>query len=356
MAQFTPESLHRRRQAEPSGSVFLTTPFATDGERASGVLSRMRLDTPVASRLPAVAPGPAVQISQPVDWLTAVELALLGAIWGASFLFMRIAASDFGPFALVEMRLAFGAFILLPFLWRARAVFTGALWLKLTGVAALNSALPFTLFAWAAERAPAGIGAITNAMAVPFAALVAFLFFGEAIGARRTIGLVLGFVGVVVLASGRTAGPGVGVAALAGTTAALMYGIAGNLLRRYLTGVPPTAVAAASLVGAAIIQAPLAIASWPDQAIPVRSWVSATMLGVLCTGVAYVLYFRLLHRVGASRALGVTYIIPLFAVLWAWLLLGEALTWNMATAGVLILIAVAMNQTRTRPASSSVRE
>lgn len=285
-------------------------------------------------------------------WLTPTELVALGAIWGASFLFMRVSARDFGPFALVEMRLALGAIILLPFLWRVRSQFNGALWLRLTAIAAINSAIPFTLFAWAAERAPAGIGAITNAMAVPFTAMVAFMFFGEQIGARRVWGLALGFVGVIVLASGRTGGgETLWPAALAGAAASLCYGIGGNLLKRYLKGVPASAVASATLVGASVLVAPLAIATWPQQPIPMTSWVSATLLGVLCTGLAYVLYYRLLHRIGPSRAVTVTYIVPLFGVVWAWMLLGEALTLSMALGGGLILSGVALSQSRPRAAS-----
>jgi drug/metabolite transporter (DMT)-like permease len=281
-----------------------------------------------------------------------VELIALGAIWGASFLFMRVSAKDFGPFALVEIRLALGALILVPFLWRARSQFTGALWLRLAAIAAINSAVPFTLFAWGAERAPAGIGAITNAMAVPFTAMVAFLFFSEQIGVRRAWGLVLGFIGVVVLASGRTGGGGaVWPAALAGATAALCYGFGGNLLRRYLVGIPASAVASASLICASALVAPVAIVTWPHHSIPTISWVSAALLGVLCTGLAYVLYFRLIHRIGAPRAATVTYIIPLFGVVWAWALLGEALTPSMALAGALILSGVALSQTKPRPAS-----
>jgi drug/metabolite transporter (DMT)-like permease len=281
-----------------------------------------------------------------------VELIALGAIWGASFLFMRVSAKDFGPFALVEIRLALGALILLPFLWRARSQFTGALWLRLAGIAAINSAIPFTLFAWGAERAPAGIGAITNAMAVPFTAMVAFMFFGEQIGARRAWGLVLGFIGVVVLASGRTGGgASVWPAALAGATAALCYGFGANMLKRYLVGIPASAIASASLICASVLVAPLAIITWPHQPIPAVSWVSATLLGVLCTGLAYVLYFRLIHRIGAPRAVTVTYLIPLFGVVWAWMLLGEALTLSMALAGALILSGVALSQVKPKPAT-----
>jgi len=294
------------------------------------------------------APSSSIAIS---SWLTPVELTVLGAIWGASFLFMRVAAKDFGPYALVEIRLAFGAIVLLPFLWQARKQFSGALWLKLAGIAAINSAIPFTLFAWGAERAPAGIGAITNAMAVPFTALVAFLFFHEQIGRWRAAGLFLGFIGVTVLASGRTAGGGnVWPAALAGTTAAFLYGVGGNLLRRYLAGIPASAVASASLIGASVLQAPLALATWPHNPIPALSWVCATLLGVLCTGFAYVLYFRLLHRIGAPRAVTVTYLVPLFGVMWAWVLLHEPLTPSMAVAGALILTGVALSQNKPKGA------
>jgi drug/metabolite transporter (DMT)-like permease len=303
-------------------------------------------------------PAPASIASTPAatattqSWLTPVELIALGAIWGASFLFMRVSAKDFGPFALVEIRLALGALILVPFLWRARSQFTAALWLRLAAIAAINSAIPFTLFAWGAERAPAGIGAITNAMAVPFTAMVAFLFFGEQVGVRRAWGLVLGFIGVVVLASGRTGGgTTVWPAALAGATAALCYGFGGNLLKRYLVGIPASAVASASLICASALVAPVAIVTWPHHSIPAISWASAALLGVLCTGLAYVLYFRLIHRIGAPRAATVTYIIPLFGVVWAWMLLGEGLTLSMALAGVLILSGVALSQSKPRPAT-----
>lgn len=283
-------------------------------------------------------------ITQAELWRTPLELTLLGAIWGGSFLFMRVAAADFGPLPLVEARLALGGLVLAPFLWRARAQFSLALWLRVAGIAAVNSVTPFVLFAWAAERAPAGIGAISNAMTVMFTALIAHFFFGERIGARRALGLAGGFVGVAILASGRTAGASIGPAALAGTAAAFMYGIGINLMRRYLTGYPPAAVASANLISGAVLLAPLAIYSWPGHPIPAASWVSAGLLGVVCTGAAFVVYYRLVARVGAARASTVTYLIPLFGVIWAWLILGEPLTVSMALAGALILAGVAWSQ------------
>jgi drug/metabolite transporter (DMT)-like permease len=277
-------------------------------------------------------------------WLTPLELLVLGAIWGASFLFMRVAAHDFGAFGIVEVRLFLGALVLLPFLWRARAQFTARLWLRLAGIAAINSAIPFVLFAWAAQRAPAGIGAIANATVVMFTALVALVLYGEPISAKRTVGLVTGFIGVTVLASGKMGGVSVWPAALAGTLAALLYGFGANFIRRQLVGIPAGAVAAATLLCSTLFVCPLALATWPSAPIPLLSWLCAVLLGVMCTGFAFAIYYRLIHRIGAPRASTVTYIVPLFGVLWSWLALGEPLTLTMAVAGVLILGGVALNQ------------
>ncbi len=294
-----------------------------------------------------VLPAPA-QTDTVKAWQTPFELCLLGAIWGASFMFMRIAAKDFGATPLVFMRLALGALILLPFLWRERRAFSASLWPRLALIGAINSAIPFTLFAWAAQHAPAGIGAITNSMAVLFVALIAFLFYGEKIGVRRALALMFGFIGVIVLASGKVEGASIGLPVAAGTAAAFLYGIGANLVKRNLAGLPATAVAAATLSCATLLTAPFAIAQWPEHAIPGRSWAAVAALGVVCTGVAFVMYYRLIARIGASRAATTTYLVPLFGVGWAWLLLDEPLTLNMAIAGVLILGSVVLSQRSAR--------
>jgi drug/metabolite transporter (DMT)-like permease len=310
-------------------------------------MSESQCTTANGDRALTAAPAAgAAQAANTAPWRTSLELTLLGAIWGASFMFMRVAAGDFGPFALVEVRLAFGALVLAPFLWRARAQFTAVLRLRIAGIAMMNATIPLTLFAWAAERAPAGIGAISNGMTVMFAALVAFLFFGERIGTWRLAGLITGFLGVAILASGKTAGVSVAPAALAGTAASLCYGVGINLVRRYLTPYPPAAVAAAALASGALVILPLAVVNWPRHPLPAASWASALLLGVLCTGFAFVLYYRLVARIGAARTSTVTYLIPLFGVVWAWLLLGEPVTLTMALAGALILAGVALSQQR----------
>lgn len=280
------------------------------------------------------------------DWRTPLELCVLGAIWGASFMLMRVAAPEFGAVPLVELRLAAGALILLPFLYAHRALFPAKRWAILALIGAINSAIPFSLFAWAATVAPAGIGAICNALVVLFTALLAALFFGEKIGWLRAVALLVGFSGVVLLASSKIEGAAVGPAVAAGTTAALFYGIGANMIRKYLTGTPPAAVAAATLSCAALLTLPFAAATWPEATPSLRGWGAALLLGVVCTGLAFVMFYRLIQRIGAPRAVVVTYLVPLFGVFWSWSLLGEPVTAAMLVAGALIIGSVALSQKR----------
>ena len=282
------------------------------------------------------------------DWRTPIELLLLAAIWGGSFLFLRIAAPKFGPLALVDVRLALGALVLSPFLWGARHQLAATGWFKIAAIGFVNTLLPFLLFAWCAERAPAGVGAIVNSMAVPFAALAAFAMFGERIGGRRLAGLAAGMVGVAVLASGDIGGAGLGPAVAAGTVGALLYGVSANLVKRYFAGLPPAAVAAATLAWGAVLLSPFAVWQWPSAYISAEAWLSLIALGVVCTGIAYAFYYRLIQRVGAPRATTVTYLVPIFGVLWAWLALGEPLTLGMAVGGTLILGGMLFAQGKMR--------
>jgi drug/metabolite transporter (DMT)-like permease len=280
-----------------------------------------------------------------------LQLVFLGAIWGASFLFQRLAVNDFGPVPMVEVRLALGSLILLPFLWRDRAQFSLRRWPMMALIGALNSGLPFLLFAWATERAPAGIGAIANGMTALCAGLVGFLLFGEKLATRQSIALCTGFIGIIVLASGRISGMSVGWASLAGALGSLYYGLGIHMARRYLSGLPSAALASVTLGSAALLATPFAMATWPAQHIPMKPWLSAAALGVLCTGFAFVMYYRLIERIGANRTSTVAYLISPFGVAWGWLFLGEPITLTMAIACVLILGSVALSQRWGKPGS-----
>ena len=273
------------------------------------------------------------------------DLVLLAALWGASFLFTRIAVPAFGPLALAEVRVAIAAVILVPLLaWRADLTELrrhAPLFLLL---GAVNTAIPFSLFAYAALTITAGLAAILNATAPLFTALVAWLWLRERLTALQWLGMAIGIAGVAWLSASKAqfAVGGGALAIGAGVLASLSYGVSASVVKRYFTGVRPLAVAAGSQSAAAVLLLPFAVASWPAGTLRVVDWGSAIALGVLCTGLAYILYFRLIARVGPATAMTVTFLIPAFAMLWGGLILGEAVTGTMLAGCAVILAGTAV--------------
>lgn len=277
------------------------------------------------------------------------DFLLLAALWGASFLFMRMAAPAFGPFALVEVRVAIAAAFLLPLLaWRGGLASLRARAPTLALVGVLNSAIPFVLFTYSTLTITAGFASILNATVPMWAALVAWLWVRERIRAAQWLGLAIGLAGVVLLVWGRIdLRPGgsqwsTTLAIAAALLASLSYGVAANYTKRRLAGVNTLAVATGGQIAAALALAPFALATWPAAPIGARDWAAAIALGVACTGLAYILYFRLIDRVGAMRAASVTFLIPLFGVVWGAVFLSEAITLQMAAGGAVILIGTAL--------------
>lgn len=277
------------------------------------------------------------------------ELLLLAALWGVSFLFMRLGAVEFGPVALSALRVAGATLLLLPLLAARRQ--GGALrahWKPIAVVGVMNSALPFALFSLAALAINAGLSSIVNATAPLWGALVAWLWFGDRPARGRLLGLAVGFAGVTGLAwdkaSFEAGDHGVSTAMAIGACmmATLCYGFAANYTKRTLTGVAPLAVATGSQAFAALALALPAWWLWPAALPGGKAWLSLGALAILCTGFAYILYFRLIARLGATRAITVTFLIPLFGVLWGALFLGEAITPAMLGGGVVILAGTAL--------------
>ncbi len=273
----------------------------------------------------------------------------LGAIWGASFMFMQIAAAELGPLPTAALRVSLGALFLLPLLiWRGQASLLKQHWLPVLFVGLLNSGIPFTLFAFALLSITTGLSSIINASVPMFGALVAWLWLGERPGRWRIVGLVLGFVGVSLLAwdqagiKSNQTGLHPLWAMLACLGACISYALAASFTRLYMRDVPPLVSATGSLIGAALLMAVPAVWLWPAQAPSAKTWASLVVLGALCTGVAYLLYFRLLASATPSRALAVTYLIPLFAVGYGIALLGEHVTAGMGLSAGVILLGTAM--------------
>jgi drug/metabolite transporter (DMT)-like permease len=283
-----------------------------------------------------------------------VELLILGAIWGASFLFMRVAAPEFGPIALIQVRVAIAAFFLTSVLaWRRG---TGAFrrrWPALALLGAVNSAIPFSLFAFGTLSLTAGLASVLNATAPLFGALIAFLWLRERLAPAKWLGLTVGFAGVILLVWHKLSLIGDRSAVLACLAAAAAYGWASHFAKRRLGGVDPLAIAAGSQIGASLVLAPFAWASWPQRWPSATSWACALALGVLCTGVAYVLYFRSLAQLGPVRAITVTYLIPVFGVLWGGCFLDEPITARTILGAAVILTGTYMVLRSGSPAASA---
>jgi drug/metabolite transporter (DMT)-like permease len=276
------------------------------------------------------------------------ELLALAALWGASFLFMRMGAGAFGPVALVFVRCAFAAALLLPVLaLRGEMSALRAHWRNVALVGIVNSALPFLCFAAASLVLSAGLMSVFNATSPMWAAVVAWAGWHERMDRWRAAGLALGFVGVLGLSwdalafkQGGLLGPALAIGAcLLGT---LYYALAANLARHRLHGVPSLALATGSQLASALLLALPAAVLWPAAAPGATAWGAALLLAAACTALAYILYFRLIAQLGAARAISVTFLIPAFAMAWGALLLGERPNWPMLAACALILLGTAL--------------
>ena len=277
------------------------------------------------------------------------DLLILAMLWGGSYIFMRAAAPEFGPVALIAWRVGIGALVLLPLLARGghlRNLRPHAAGLFVVGLT--NSALPFLLFAFATLTVTGGFAALLGATAPLWAAVIAYAWLGERLRRAQVIGLLTGFGGVAVLVWDRlslASGPDTGTVALAiaaALAATLSYGWSANYSRRRFVGVPPMLVAGGSQVAAAIAMFPLGLLVPPTQAPSLTAWVCTLVLGIACTGLAYPLFFRLIENTGAARAISVTFLVPVFAAIWGGLFLSETLGLRMLIGGVIVLLGTAL--------------
>ena len=268
----------------------------------------------------------------------------LAAIWGASFLFMRFGALEFGVFATAGVRVALAALLMAPALWthRPREPMNLRRWGWLLGVGAFNSGFPFALFAYAVMHQPTGLTSLLNATAPLFGALVAWAWVGERPGMSRCIGLAVGFagVGLIAHAGGKLDGAAGLLPVLACLGATLCYGIGGTMARLHLQGMSPFFSTAGSLLGAVAVLAVPTVLDWPAQMPGARAWAALVALAVLCSALAYLLYYRLIAQAGIARAMSVTFLIPVFGLLYGAVLLGEPVTGATVAGGLVVLAGI----------------
>jgi drug/metabolite transporter (DMT)-like permease len=294
-------------------------------------------------------------------------LVLLAALWGGSFLFMRVAAPALGPVVVAAVRVALAAFALVlyaaarrqPVQWRNR-------WRQFLIMGVLNAAVPFTLITTAELHITSGLASILNATTPLFTALVAAVWLGERLTPAKGAGLLLGVCGVGVLVGWSPLPPGLpGFASIgASLLAALFYGVGGVYAKRTFIGLLPLRVATGQQIGATLVLLPFALPIGVITAPTMRPTplviAAIVALAILCTSVAYLLYFYLIASVGPTKTLSVTFLVPVFGLLWGALFLHEPLGlstllgFGLILASVLLVTELRLRPTRPTADSTSI--
>ena len=272
------------------------------------------------------------------------RLVGLSAIWGSSFLFLRIAAPAFGPIPLIMIRIAGAALCLAPF-FLDRKVREG---IKnnaghLFALGLFNSTIPFCLLAFAALSLEAGFASLLNATTPFFAALVGWAWMGHSRRWSQIFGLLIGIAGVLILVWGKLSfrEGGLGWAIAAALLATFSYGIAVHYTKRFLGHVSSRVTTTGSLSLASLLILPLGFLCWPEGNPGWLPWFSAVALAALCTAFAYVIFFRIVATAGGTNASTVTFIVPGFAIVWGALFLDEAITPRIVLGMIVTLIGTA---------------
>lgn len=281
-----------------------------------------------------------------------LQLFVLASIWGASFMFIRLAVPHFGAVPLSGTRSLIAALTLTPLmLMKGQWPAFRAAWKHLLVIGLISTALPFSFLSLSTQYTSAGFASILNALTPIFSALVAWLWLRESMTPAIVLGILLGFGGVLVMVFDRDtiSASFALLPILAGLAGTFLYGLTGNYSRRYMTGVPVLTISAGSQIFSALLLLPVALAQWPAEPIPLASWLYTGVLGVLCTGVAYILYFGLLETVGVARTVIVTYLVPVFAMLWGFTILGESVTLKMLAGAACILCGIGLITYRPKP-------
>jgi len=274
-----------------------------------------------------------------------LRLLILAAIWGGSFLFMRIGAPVLGPAWLIQLRVGIAAlFLLICALWRRKPLQLRRYWRHYLIVGCLNSALPFFLIAFAAQTLTASLLSVLNSASPIFGAIISAVWLRHRITKLSAAGLALGVIGVIILVQGgiATRADDWGVAVAAALLSTVFYGIAGTYAKASPKPVEPFSNAHGSMWAATVVMA-LALPFYPTSTAPTPGvWAAVAALGVVCTGVAYLIYFRLIKDMGPISALSVTFLIPVFGILWGVLFLDEQIGWSTIVGAVVVLAGTAL--------------
>jgi drug/metabolite transporter (DMT)-like permease len=281
------------------------------------------------------------------------ELVLLAIIWGSAYLFTRSAVPEFGPAPLIAFRMGIAVLVLFPIL-AARGLLPllrqHAKTLAIQGT--VFTAFSFVLIAWAALSISAGLSSILSATAPMFGALVAWIFLKEKIQGWRLIGLVLGLVGVTILVWGKVSlrtdstSLRVTLAIFAGLASSALWGMAANYSRVQLSKIDPVVTTAGTMLAATLFMLPFAGWDWQSTAQvawpSTKAWAEALFLGVICSGLGMLMYFRLLKEIGTVPTMSVTFMSPVFALLLGAWYLNEPITLQIILGCIVVLLGTAL--------------
>jgi drug/metabolite transporter (DMT)-like permease len=273
------------------------------------------------------------------------RLLFLAMLWGGSFIFIRIAVPVLGPVVLVTMRVLLAGAALLVYARITRSdLEVRARWRQYLILGALNSAIPFVLISAAELHLPASLAAILNATSPLFGAIIAAIWIKDPLTRRKLAGLALGLLGVSVLVgwSPIPLSPAVVLSAGASLLGAAFYGLASVYTKAKVAGAKPVGMATGSQFAAGLLLLPFVPFAAPAGPVSPAALASVLALALLCTALAYLLYFRLIVDVGPAKALTVTFLVPIFGTLWGALFLGEPVTISMLVGCGVILAGTAL--------------
>jgi drug/metabolite transporter (DMT)-like permease len=269
----------------------------------------------------------------------------LAALWGASFLFIRIASPVFGPILTMQGRVTIAAVALLVFLFLSgNSLLLKQNWRQYFMIGALNAAIPFTLIATAALYLPASMSAILNSLTPLFTALVLWGWMKEKLSVRKWLGTIVGVLGVVILVGWSTIPftKETIFAVILSVLSTIAYGFAGVYAKKNFAGVPALSLATGQQLGASILLLPFTFLQLPNSTSQISTVAVLAVVGlaIFCTAIAYLLYFYLINNVGPTKTLSVTFLIPVFGIIWGCLFLQERMTVGMIVGLIVILGSV----------------
>ena len=273
------------------------------------------------------------------------QVLLLGALWGAAFMFMRVAVPEFGAFSLAAARVGLAWLVMLVWVMLLRQPMDfRRRWKTYLAIGAVNTAIPFIAYSFAAQHIPAGYSAIANSTTPVWTALIMWLWFKEPLGALKWLGIVFAFSGVLVLVGLQSVAltPLVIAGIVAAVLAASMYATASFLIKRYLGGQSGLAAATGMVWGALMWLVLPGIYFAPSVMPSASAWGALAALSLFCTVAGYVLFFHLIKTIGPQRVSSVAFLFPAFAAFWGWLILAEPITSNMIAGMVCVLIGTAL--------------